>query len=73
MTPSIGQRFDTPYERGCIAVSAPDLVGNFDAYDSDGVLCSFSPAMVTRVYGPPIPERCKAHDRLHDCPAEVSL
>ena len=46
----IGQRFDTPHEQGCIVMGTPDLVGNFDALDSDGVLCSFSTVMVTKVY-----------------------
>lgn len=43
---SAGTVFDTEYEQGCIAHSTPDEVGNFDATDSDGVVCSFSLAMV---------------------------
>lgn len=42
----IGRTFNTPYEKGCVVASEPDIVGNFDAYDSDGVLCSYSPAMI---------------------------
>ena len=43
---SIGSVFDTPYEQGCEVASEPDTVGNFDGWDSDHVLCSFSPLMV---------------------------
>ena len=46
----IGTVFDTAYEQGCVVQSLPDVVGNFDALDSDGVLCSFSPVMVVRVH-----------------------
>lgn len=47
---AIGTVFDTPYEKGCVVVGLPDVVGNFDARDSDGVVCSFSEAMVVRVH-----------------------
>jgi hypothetical protein len=46
-----GAVFDTPYESGCVVETELDEDGHFDAYDSDGVLCSsFLLAMVTRVY-----------------------
>lgn len=44
-----GQTFSTPFESGCVATSDPDFLGNFDAYDSDGVLCGFSTVMITSV------------------------
>src|SRR5262249_54525096 len=43
---AIGATFSTPFEGGCEVASVPDIDGNFDAYDSEGVLCAFSPAMV---------------------------
>lgn len=45
----VGQRFNTDSERGCEVVTLPDADGNFDAFDSDRVLCSFSTAMVRSV------------------------
>lgn len=44
-----GAIFDTLFETGCVALAAPDDLGNFDARDSDGVVCSFGAAMVTAV------------------------
>ncbi len=46
-----GVVFSTLAESGCVATSAPDEDGNFDALDSDGVLCSFSLVMVQAVEG----------------------
>ena len=48
--PKVGDLFDTPFESGCVVAGEPDVVGNFDALDSDGVLVSCSPAMVERIY-----------------------
>lgn len=42
----VGQIFDTLYEKGCKVITLPDEFGNFDAYDSDGVACSFNIRMV---------------------------
>lgn len=44
-----GAVFSTPFESGCLVVSAPDDEGSFDALDSDGVLCRFSLQMVEQV------------------------
>jgi len=41
-----GDRFATPYEAGCVIVTAPDQDGNFEGRDSDGVLCSFHVSMI---------------------------
>lgn len=41
-----GTVFNTPFEKGCVAVSSPDQFGGFVATDSDGVECSYSVAMV---------------------------
>ena len=43
---AIGDTFATPFESGCVVASRADEFGNFDAYDSDGVLCQFSASMV---------------------------
>lgn len=42
--------FDTAYESGCIATTAPDHLGNFDGLDSEGYLVQFNTRMITRVY-----------------------
>ncbi len=47
---TIGCKFDTNAERGCICQSLPDRDGNFDGIDSDGVECSFLARQVIRVY-----------------------
>ncbi|MET8342394.1 hypothetical protein [Streptomyces microflavus] len=45
-----GAVFDTPFETGCKALTAPDADGLFDGLDSDGVHCSgYSMAMVVAV------------------------
>lgn len=44
-----GTRFSTPFESGCVALSEPDKFGSFDAYDSEGVICTFSVRMVKRI------------------------
>lgn len=36
-----GTVFSTPFESGCIAITAPDDLGNFDGKDSEGVICNF--------------------------------
>jgi hypothetical protein len=41
-----GQMFDTPFERGCVALEAPNSHGSFLALDSDGVEAHFHVAMV---------------------------
>jgi hypothetical protein len=41
-----GLVFSTDFERGCVAVTIPDIRGTFDATDSDGVTCLFSTMMV---------------------------
>lgn len=43
---TIGQRFDTPFENGCIVVTSPDETGSFIGLDSDGEACSYSVDMV---------------------------
>ena len=43
-----GAVFSTPFESGCIVADSPDfdpITGEFNAYDSDGVLCGFSLTM----------------------------
>lgn len=45
-----GARFSTAYETGCVAQTAPDVHGNFDGLDSEGVECQFILAMVTAVH-----------------------
>lgn len=47
-----GTIFDTPYESGCVALSAPDEQGNFDGVDSDGVVCGYFAPMVERIITP---------------------
>lgn len=42
----VGQEFDTIWERGCVVVTLPDKDGNFDAKDSDGIICSYHLSMV---------------------------
>lgn len=37
-----GTVFDTPFESGCVALTAPDDLGCFDGLDSDGVKCAFT-------------------------------
>jgi hypothetical protein len=46
---SKGQIFDTPFERGCVALEAPNSHGSFLALDSDGVKADFHIAMVENV------------------------
>jgi hypothetical protein len=46
---SIGARFSTLYESGCIVVTLPDTDGNFIGTDSDGVDCSYSIGMVVNI------------------------
>lgn len=46
-----GTLFDTEYEAGCVATTFDSEYGAFDGYDSDGVVCQFSTAMVARVHG----------------------
>lgn len=41
-----GTVFDTDFEFGCVATSAPDNDGNFTARDSDCVECEFHVSMV---------------------------
>lgn len=45
-----GAAFSTASEDNCMVVTLPDEVGNFDAYDSDNVICSFNVNMITEVY-----------------------
>lgn len=58
-----GVQFSTPYESGCIVLTAPitegPLRGSFTALDSDGVECSYHVCMVGTIdtdsagnYGP---------------------
>lgn len=43
LTPIVaGTVFDTPFEKGCVAMTAPDETGWFEASDSEGVVCSFT-------------------------------
>lgn len=48
---TIGQVFDTRYEQCCKVVTLPDEQGNFEGYDSDGVLCTFHMDMVIALRG----------------------
>lgn len=45
-----GTKFDTDFEEGCIALTSPDDLDNFDALDSDGVRCNFALIMVRVVH-----------------------
>jgi hypothetical protein len=45
-----GQFFDTPFEKGCEAITSPDEYGGFSAYDSDRVICLFNVVMIEAVY-----------------------
>ena len=42
---AVGTVFDTPFEKGCVALAEPDVYGNFDGRDSEGVVCTFSTTM----------------------------
>jgi len=44
-----GDVFNTEFESGCVVITTPDLDGNFDALDSDGVRCGFNVRMVKEV------------------------
>jgi hypothetical protein len=44
-----GVKFDTPFEKDCVALEAPNSHGSFLAVDSDGVECDFHIAMVENV------------------------
>ena len=44
-----GERFNTPYERGCVAATNSNTAGEFEAWDSDGVLCAFHTDMIERI------------------------
>jgi hypothetical protein len=46
----VGGLFDTVAERGCVATSEPDEVGNFLAVDSEGVECEFTTRMIVQVH-----------------------
>jgi hypothetical protein len=48
---SIGDTFDTPFERGCVVTTLPDAVGNFDALDSEGIECAFHVRMIVLLNG----------------------
>lgn len=50
---SIGDVFDTPFERSCEVVTAPDANGNFEGIDSDGARAQFSVEMISRVLSAP--------------------
>jgi hypothetical protein len=50
ITPDPGTLFDTPFESGCRFVSDIADDGSFNAFDSDGVLCSFHVDMIERIY-----------------------
>lgn len=45
-----GTIFDTLFESRCRAVEEPNALGWFDAYDSEGTLCRFFLAMVSRIH-----------------------
>ena len=59
---SVGTRFDTDYETGCVVTEAPSAAHvysnrrtngpavNFAALDSEGVECEFSTAMVAWIH-----------------------
>lgn len=57
-----GVIFSTPFESGCVALSAPDRTGTFAALDSDGVESSFNVVMVISAApsagNPPEPAVC---------------
>jgi hypothetical protein len=44
-----GDVFNTPFEKGCIAITSANADGGFSAYDSDGAECWFSLVMVTSI------------------------
>jgi len=45
-----GTIFDTEFESNCLALTMPDVDGGFVGMDSDGMLCDYTLAMVTRTY-----------------------
>lgn len=46
---TIGARFATEAETGCVVTGPVDEDGSFPALDSDGVECSFNILMVVRI------------------------
>lgn len=44
--------FDTPFERGCVVCASANIDGEFTAWDSDGVMCSYSVEMITQLRAP---------------------
>ena len=44
-----GVRFSTRYEDDCEVVTEPDEFGQFEALDSEGVLCGYQTNMVTAI------------------------
>jgi hypothetical protein len=46
---TVGMQFATPFEAGCVVTTLPDKDGDFLAFDSDGVECSFHVNMVERI------------------------
>jgi hypothetical protein len=43
----VGMVFNTPFEHGCVVTGLPDETRHFEALDSDGVECLYTPEMVT--------------------------
>lgn len=58
-----GTLFNTPYETNCRVVTLPDEHGNFDAIDSDGVLCGFHLVLVCGANHP----KHGGIDKDHEC------
>lgn len=46
---TVGARFDTEAESGCVVTGPVEDNGNFLARDSDGVECQFNILMVVRI------------------------
>ena len=46
----LGVKFDTNYEKGCVATEAPREWGNFNGLDSNGVEVEYNISMVVKIY-----------------------
>lgn len=55
-TVTVGTKFTTPYEafqdpsQPCIALTVPDICGEFLAIDTEGIECMFCVAMISEIY-----------------------
>jgi hypothetical protein len=49
MNMKVGDKFSTPFEKGCVVTKESDIYGNFLALDSDGIECQFNEVMIEEV------------------------